>query len=351
MRFKYSKVLLLAVSALAMLLVFGSGGSLHGMAMPAQAIVQATQELTAGDGQTAQTTQAATLAATSATGVPALFDGQAAYKDVKAQVDFGFRPTGSAASIQTGDYIIAQLKAAGWKASEQPFDISVNGSMIKARNIIGSIGSGPVVIIGAHYDTRLWANQDPDPNKRFDPVMGADDAGSGVGVMLELARVIGQNYHFNRELRLVFLDAEDNGEIPGWDKWSIGTYYYVDHLDVKPDYVIILDMVGDNMLDCYYEAESMRSDPDLMTGIWNVAASLGYSDNFIPKVKWDMIDDHTPFIEKGYKAIDIIDFDYPYWHTTSDTLDKVSADSLQKVGRVIQKYLEQSGAIKADSPS
>ncbi len=275
-----------------------------------------------------------------------LFDGQQAFKHAEAQVNFGFRPTGSKESVKTGDYIMAQLRAFGWKVTEQPFVLDIDGTPVKGRNIIGSLGSGPVIIIGAHYDTRLWADHDPDVSRRRDPVMGANDAASGVAVLLELARVVGQHYTYRRELRLVFLDAEDNGNIPGWKDWSLGTKYYVQHLDVRPEYVIILDMIGDSDLNVYYETNSMRSAPEIMTGLWDVAHRLGYSANFIKQPRFTMMDDHIPFIDQGIRAIDVIDFDYPYWHTVSDTLDKISASSLEKIGRVVQQYLEQTGVIE-----
>jgi glutaminyl-peptide cyclotransferase len=144
----------------------------------------------------------------------------------------------------------------------------------------------------------------------------------------------------------VFLDAEDNGEIPGWQDFSLGTSYYVDHLDVTPEYVVILDMIGDADLNINYEGESLRSAPDLVHGIWDTAAGLGYGASFIPTLKYTMIDDHVPFIRAGFKAIDIIDFDYPYWHTTSDTLDKVSAESLERIGRTMQTYLVKTAAVQ-----
>ncbi len=301
------------------------------------------------DGTTVATQAAATMPVQTPLPTAAtrqLFDGQQTFKHAEAQVNFGFRPTGSEASIKTGDYIIATLQSFGWKVTVQPFTLNINGTPVQGRNIIGSIGSGPVIIIGAHYDTRLWADHDPDPNRQHEPVMGANDGASGVAVLLELARVLGQHYAFNRELRLLFLDAEDNGSIPGWNDFSLGTTYYVDHLDTKPDYVIILDMIGDSDLNVYYESVSMQSAPEVMQGLWDVADQLGYSANFIKQVKYSMIDDHTPFINKGIRAVDVIDFDYPYWHTVSDTLDKISASSLEKIGRVVQKYLEQTGAIQ-----
>ncbi len=287
-----------------------------------------------------------TTAAATASGGPLRFDGQQAFKHAEAQVNFGIRPTGSDALIKTGDYIIARLKEYGWTVTEQPFVLDVAGQPVNGRNIVGSIGIGPVIIIGAHYDTRLWADRDPDPANRHDPILGANDGASGVAVMLELARVLGQHYTYQREVRLLFLDAEDNGNIPGWNNFSLGTTYYVQHLDTKPDAVIILDMIGDRDLNVYYEVGSMASAPDVMTGLWTVAEQLGYGANFIKQAKYNMTDDHTPFIQQGIRAIDVIDFDYPYWHTLADTLDKISADSLEKVGRVVQTYLEQSGAIR-----
>ncbi len=273
------------------------------------------------------------------------FDGQQAFNHAEAQVNIGFRPTGSPASVKTGDYIKENLKEFGWQVSEQPFDQTVNGEVFHARNIIGTLGKGPVIVVGAHYDTRLWANNDPDQARRFDPVMGANDAASGVAVMLELARVLGHGYTLNRELRLVFLDAEDNGNIPGWPNFSLGAANYAQHMDVKPEYVIILDMIGDKDLNVYYEGQSMNSDPELMTSIFQVAIDLGYGDSFIPRLKHTMIDDHGPFIDAGMKAIDLIDFDYPYWHTVSDTLDKISAASLEKIGRTLQTFFEKTGVI------
>jgi glutaminyl-peptide cyclotransferase len=274
------------------------------------------------------------------------FDGESALKFAAAQVNFGYRPTGSDAWRKTGDYIIATLRSYGWKVTTQPFTVDVNGTKVNARNIQASIGSGPVVIIGAHYDTRIYADAETNPEDRTTPVIGANDGASGVAVLLELGRVLGQHYTYNRELRLVFFDAEDNGNIPGWPYWILGSTHYAENLDVKPEYVIVLDMIGDKDLNTYYETNSMQSAPTIVTDIWNVAAKLGYEKNFIREQKFNMVDDHMPFIRKGIPSVDIIDFDYPHWHRTTDTLDKISAESLGKVGRVVQVYLEQTGAIK-----
>jgi Zn-dependent M28 family amino/carboxypeptidase len=284
-----------------------------------------------------------------ATPDPTTFSGARAFEHVAAQVAFGIRPTGSDALIKAGNYIVAKLKAYGWKVTEQPFDLQINGSTIRGRNITGSLGSGPVIIIGGHYDTRLWADHDPDPARQRDPVMGANDAGSDVGIELEIARLLAEHYTLQREIRLAFFDAEDNGNIPGWNDWSLGTSYYAQNLDVKPEYVIILDMLGGTDLKVYYETNSMQSAPEIMTKVWEVAADLGYGDNFVPTAKYAISDDHIPFITRGIKAIDLIDFDYKYWHTIGDTLDKISATSLEKAGRVVIAYLERAGVISPKS--
>jgi len=110
------------------------------------------------------------------------------------------------------------------------------------------------------------------------------------------------------------------------------------NLTVTPQAVIVLDMVGDLDQRFYYER---NSDPDLLAELWDIAAALGYQDQFIPQFKWSIIDDHAPFAALGLPAVDIIDFDYPAWHTSGDTLDQISAESLERIGRVMEEYLER----------
>ena len=136
---------------------------------------------------------------------------------------------------------------------------------------------------------------------------------------------------------LVFFDAEDNGRIAGWD-WILGSRAFVEELVYHPKAAVIVDMIGDADQDIYIER---NSDPQLVKEIWGIAAELGYRQSFIPWPNHDMTDDHTPFIEAGIPAVDIIDFDYPYWHTTEDTVDKVSAESLEAVGRTLQEWIER----------
>ncbi len=142
--------------------------------------------------------------------------------------------------------------------------------------------------------------------------------------------------NLNKQIWLVFFDAEDNGNALGTG-WDLGSQYFVSELSGTPDRVIILDMIGDKDLNIYMER---NSNPDINTEIWGVASELRYAQ-FIPKYKYSVIDDHTPFLAAGMHAADVIDFDYPYWHTVEDTADKVSAASLKAVGDTMVKWLEQ----------
>ena len=256
------------------------------------------------------------------------FNGERAYQDVIAQVAFGPRIPGSKAHTDTVNYILTETKKAGWKTEIQ----NTTWQGFPVENIIAyNSDQSPRIIIGAHYDSRMSADQDPGLG-RSQPVPGANDGASGVAVLLELVRTLPSK---SIPVSLVFLDAEDTGGIQGQD-WIMGSRAYAASLKSRPNAVIILDMIGDADLNIYMER---NSDRKLNTEIWSQAASLGYQHQFIPQYKYSMIDDHTPFLEAGIPAVDIIDFDYPYWHTSADTPDKVSTKSLQIVGNVISSWL------------
>ena len=259
-----------------------------------------------------------------------VFDGQRALSDVETQVAFGPRTSGSAGHVQILDWMRAELSAAGWDSRIQFAELL--GHPI--QNVIAYRGNAnPQIILAAHYDTRMIADKDPDPAKQRQPVPGGNDGASGVAVLLELARVLPQD----SSVWLVFFDAEDNGRIDGWD-WILGSQAFVTELDFRPEAVVIVDMIGDADLNIYKER---TSNQQLTDEIWAVAANLGYEQSFIPQEKYSILDDHTPFLNAGIAAVDIIDFDYPYYHTTNDTADKVSAESLEIVGTTIQAWLEQ----------
>jgi glutaminyl-peptide cyclotransferase len=260
------------------------------------------------------------------------FDGERAFKDVQTQVAMGPRIPTTPAHAQAVAWIENELRSAGWQVSVQ----SAEAMGHPILNIVADRSpEAPTILLGAHYDSRIYASRDPDPAKVHEPVPGADDGGSGVAVLLELARTLPQD---TVPIRLVFFDAEDNGEIPGWD-WLLGSRAYVAAMTAKPKMMVLVDMVGDQDLKLPMEA---NSDPAMRTSIWQEAAKLGYAEVFIPQVKYSIEDDHLPFIEAGIPSVDIIDLDYAYWHTTSDTPEHVSAKSLQMVGDVLWNWIVES---------
>jgi hypothetical protein len=307
--------------------------------------VTAVMEVTAT--QPAATTLTATpavaptevvAARTPETGEEIAFDGQRAYEQLQAQMAFGPRWPGSPAHDEAGDYIVSELEALGWQVEEQFFDYQ--GA--QGRNIIAraNLDLKDAIILGAHYDTRRLADQTPGAAEEQRPVPGAVDGASGVAVLLELARSLDLD-QVSGEVWLAFFDLEDNGggAIAGWD-WIVGSTYMAQNLSIAPDAVramILVDMIGDVDQQLYYEG---NSDEKLREEIWDVAAGLGYDNAFVPEVKYTMIDDHVPFTRQGIPAVDIIDFDYPYWHTTEDTADKASAESLERVGRTLEVWLQ-----------
>ena len=266
------------------------------------------------------------------------FNGNVAYSFALDQCKMGPRPAGSPQGWALGDYIIKQLQSYNWSVSVQEFTYKD----VLVRNIVGSKGNGPIMMLGAHYDTRPIA--DKDTEKSHEPIVGANDGASGVAVLLEMARILDES-DLNWQVWLTFFDAEDRGHVDEWP-YAAGSEYMASHLTERPQYMILVDMIGDLEQDIYWET---NSDPKLLQEIWDIASQLGYDDYFIPEQRWGITDDHTPFIKLGIPAVDLIDFDYPYWHTTHDTCDKIGPASLERVGRVIQRWLLEKASEHANN--
>ncbi len=274
--------------------------------------------------------------APTATPFPHTFDGALAYTWVEAQCALGYRITGTEEHRRAGDMILAELRAQGWETREQTFTYRDT----PVRNLLawrgeGNSASDDAVLLGAHYDTRRAADQE-DPAT---PVLGANDGASGVAVLLELARALEPEKVQNR-VYLAFFDAEDNGELDGWD-WIVGSTYMAENWGASGEppltAMVLVDMIGDADQQVYLER---NSDAALSQTLWGLAAELGYGDRIIAQPKYSMIDDHIPFLRQGIPAVDMIDFDYPYWHTTQDTPDKVAPASLEAIGRTLEVWLE-----------
>jgi len=271
------------------------------------------------------------------------FSSRRAMRDVEYQVELGPRIPGSPAHAQIRSWMVKELASAGWEVKIQ--QIEMMGHPI--YNVIAKWGEGhPWIILGAHYDSRLTANKDPLPENWSKPVPGANDGASGVATLLELGRALPHYLKMKtpkptgyvEQVWLVFFDAEDNGNVPGWD-WTLGSQAFVQTLEEYPDSAVIVDMIGDRNLKIYWEK---NSDPRITNEIWDIAARNGYSKYFSKNMKYRILDDHVPFLNAGIPAIDIIDYEYLYHHTTSDTPDKVSARSMKIVGETLLYWLTDS---------
>ncbi len=265
--------------------------------------------------------------------LPAMFDGDRAMQYLVEQVDLGPRYPGSPGHAAVREYMADTLTELGWEVERQTFEYKgLEGMNIIAR---ANIDKGEIALFGAHYDTR--AVSDHSIVDRLTPTPGAVDGASGVAVLLEMARTL-DLAKIDKEIWLAFFDFEDNGSegIAGWD-WIVGSTYMAENLTEEPATMILVDMIGDADQQLFYEN---NSDVALREEIWALAAELGFSEQFIAQPKYTIIDDHIPFLRRGIPSIDIIDFDYVYWHKTEDTPDKASAESLYRVGRTLQVWLE-----------
>jgi len=256
------------------------------------------------------------------------FSEQRAAVDLKTMVDFGPRPAGSDAIAKTRAYIVAELEKAGLKPQLDEFDARTPRGFRHMVNIRAARpGAKPSVIaITGHYDTKVF------DNARF---VGADDGGSSAAWLLEFARA-SSGLKLQNSLEFIFFDGEE--AVVEWtdDDSVYGSRHDIDRRvrarslgELKA--MILVDMIGDKNLNIKKESKSTGWIKDI---IWNTADSLGYRREF-PKDQIDIEDDHVPYLKAGVPAVDLIDFDYPYWHTPEDTLDKVSAHSLKIVGDVI----------------
>lgn len=286
------------------------------------------------------------------------FCADSAYLYISQQLDFGARVPGSEAQTQCADWLIAELTRRGsemhvTRTSAQAYD----GTQLPIINIVASFRPEAAnrVLIISHWDSRHVADEDPDPGKRHLPVPAANDGASGVGVMLELARqatlqqpAVG--------IDLFFTDAEDYGAPDDWQGvhdekwWALGTQAWckAPHVaNYRATYGILLDMVGAHDATFYREYYSDYYASDVVNHVWRKAAQLGYRNYFIDREGAGITDDHL-FVNRlrGIPTIDIIDTRrhgngtfYPYWHTTDDTLDKISTRTLQAVGDVLMELL------------
>lgn len=282
--------------------------------------------------------------------LPVTFNADSALSYAGKQTGFGPRVPNTEAHRRCGEWLSQTLRSRGASVEEQNVTLTAfDGTPLKARNILARFNpkSEKRILLMAHWDSRPWADQDPDESKRRNPVDGANDGASGTAVLLELARLIQQKAPAVG-VDILLLDAEDWGEESNDESWALGAEYFVKHLpeDFNPSAAILLDMVGDADATFCREYFSEQAAPGLATKVRAIAEECGLADRFPDANGSAVMDDHVKFIEAGIPAIDIIDYRQGYnggfcptWHTTSDTFENLSAKTLGDVGQVITRLV------------
>jgi glutaminyl-peptide cyclotransferase len=263
---------------------------------------------------------------------PTAFDSTKAWEHLRQQVSIGPRPSGSPGNVKNRDYIKAQMAALGIKTTEQAFDGATPLGPVKMVNIIATIpGQRPDrIVLASHFDTKLFRDI------RF---VGASDGASSTAALIELARTIKARGQLPFTIELLFLDGEEAVvEWQGTDN-TYGSRYYVEAARKSGSLkslraLILLDMIGDRSLTIRRESNSTRWLTDI---VWAAAKKLGHRAFMDEETTVE--DDHIPFLKAGVPSLDIIDLDYPQWHTAQDTLDAVAARSLQVVGETVMAAL------------
>jgi len=278
------------------------------------------------------------------------FDGQQAYTYLKQICDLGPRPSGSAAMIKQRELLQPYFEKLGAKVTAQSFRVRhpQNGAGVEMENLIVEWRpeAKERILLGVHFDTRPYPDQDPrNPRGRF---IGANDGASGVALLMQLGAVM-KDYKGTLGVDFVFFDGEEF-VFGDRDPYFLGSTHFAEQYVARPPGYkyrmgAVLDMVADKDLQIFQEGNSMAWGPsrNVTESIWATARKLGVRE-FIPRVGATVNDDHVPLCTKAKIPVcDVIDFDYPAWHTEGDTAERCSALSLAKVGWVIQEWLKTTG--------
>ncbi len=293
------------------------------------------------------------------------FSADSAYQFCAAQCQFGPRTMNSEAHEQCAQWIAQRFQQYGYQVELQKADLKgYDGTILKSTNIIAKqpMVKQPTarIFICAHWDSRPWADNDPDPDNWRKPVMAANDGASGVAVMLELARLIQQHDSLNVAVDFICFDAEDWG-IPQWDEtgdgtdsWALGAQHWANNQQQKNNgkqsynYAILLDMVGGQGAKFYQEGYSMQKASQIVEKVWRAASAAGYGSFFPMQGGGYVTDDHVPVNDiANIPCIDIINH-YPdcpqssfgpTWHTVNDDMQHIDKNTLQAVGQTLVQLL------------
>lgn len=277
------------------------------------------------------------------------FDADSAYRNIEKQVTFGPRVPNTESHRNCCEWLISELKRYGASVTRQDVKLTAfDGTILNATNIIGSFNpeKSDRLLLLAHWDCRPWADADPDPANHNKPVDGANDGASGVGVLLEISRQLGEN-PTTKGIDILFADAEDWGTDGDDESWALGSRHFANNphrADYRPQQAILLDMVGGHNAKFYKEYFSIQNAPSLVNKIWSVAAQSGYEDYFSPQIGGAVTDDHVELLKVGIPAINIIEFHpstgfNPTWHTINDNMSAISKETLKAVGQTVINYV------------
>lgn len=278
-------------------------------------------------------------------GPPPEFSGDRAMELLKMQCDLGPRFPGSEGHLQLREMIAELAGDQGFRSFSLCFETTdpQSGKPVQGCNIVVPVGpaGGKRLWLGAHFDTRPLSDQDPDREKRSVPLVGANDGASGVAILLHLMEILSSNPP-TMGVDFLFFDVEDSGVAGDPQGFCLGSRHLAETWQDfgnplalgEPRGVIVLDMVGKKNLQIPMEAYSLFNAPEWTTTVFDRAEDLGLAA-FLPVQGPAVYDDHVPFMQQGIPAVDLIDFDYPQWHTTADTPDQCSAASLAEVGRLM----------------
>ena len=281
------------------------------------------------------------------------FDGNKALGYVRDQLAFGPRIPGSEGARKTGDWIVQKMRPLADTVIEQRWThVTAKGDTLPLRNILARFRPNEKqrILYLTHWDTRPFADASPVLGDQKRPMPGANDGASGPALFIALAEVLKKTPP-QYGVDLLFVDGEDYGDFSTDTDVLMGSKYFADHLpdpDYRPLFGVLYDMIGDASLQIYQEGHSLRAAPEVVTRVWAVARELGYDRYFLAQTTGPITDDHVPFIRRGLRVIDVIDIDYcldgstgcgadpanNLHHTQGDTMDRISAKSLQIVGDV-----------------
>jgi len=275
------------------------------------------------------------------------FAGPAAFSYIETQVGFGPRVPGTAAHERMGNWLDSLLRARADTVLVQGWNhVTAARDTLRLRNFIARFNPAAEkhLLLLAHWDSRPVSDS-PTSKDSSHAVMGANDGGSGVALLLGVADVL-KRAPPGIAVDLLFVDGEDYGDFTKSPAdVLIGSRYYGAHRPPGPEplYAVLFDLIADKDLQIYQEGNSLVGAPEVVQLVWDTAKDLGYAGYFIASPRHTLIDDHLELQKAGIRAVDVVDFDYPAWHTQYDTIDKVSAASLQVVGDVAVELIRREG--------